>query len=218
MLLSPDVLVLQECENIEKLKTALDSLSYQDIIWQGKNPNKGLAIISFNGYKLAMDKNYNQEIEYVIPVNVTKNANSLKLFNIWAMPHKTKKKSYVGQVWEAIHFYSDSLNFVSILLGDFNSNAIWDHERQPMNHSGVVEFLKKKDIISLYHNQSGEKQGEESQPTIYLLKNKQKPYHLDYCFCSQSLTSNKTNITVGQHADWIKLSDHMPLIINHILF
>jgi len=216
--LNPDLLILQECENEVKLKEALKNVDYNQILWQGKNPHKGVGTISFNSTEISFQADYNPDFEYIIPLLIKSKNRTINLFNIWAMPHKTeKKKSYVGQIWGAVNYYEESLNQDSILIGDFNSNAIWDKKSRVGNHSDVVEFLKEKEITSLYHSLFKAEHGQEKDPTIFLLKNIKKPYHLDYCFASDKLISNKTILQVGAFDDWIKLSDHMPLIIDHLV-
>ena len=130
------------------------------------------------------------------------------------MPHQTRSKGYVGQVWGALQAYTQLEN--AIWIGDFNSNAIWNRERKKGNHGDVVERLRQQGVSSLYHSLLDEQEGEESQPTIYLLKNKEKPFHLDYCFAPNVMITDKTTIEVGQHDDWIKLSDHMPVIVKRL--
>ncbi len=216
--LKPDLLVLQECENELKLKDHLSSLNYNQLIWYGKNPNKGVAVISFNEVNIALNENHNESVEYVVPLKLSINDKEINLFAIWAMPHEeSRARSYVGQIWAAINFYSDLLDKDSMLIGDFNSNAIWDHKRKVGNHTQVIDFLNDKDIYSVYHQLTDTDHGQESHPTLYLTKNIDKPYHMDYCCASKSLFSENTSIEIGVYEDWIKLSDHMPVIIDNIV-
>lgn len=217
--MNPDLLVIQECEHEQKLKKALEGSGFNKIYWIGKNPNKGLGVISRNNIEIETMEIYNPEFEYVLPIKISTKKSTLNLFAIWAMPHESdRKKDYVGQVWAAINYYKKLLDHTSILIGDFNSNAIWDKQGKEGNHSDVVEYLNKRDIKSLYHKEYKVAHGEELDPTIYLLKNLKKPYHLDYCFASANLIGGKTSIEVGKHKDWLKLSDHMPLIIEGLNF
>ena len=216
--MKPDLLVIQECENESKLQKALDQIDYHQIIWYGKNPNKGVAVISFNNIKIELSPDHNPEYEYVIPIKVKVGRRKINLFAIWAMPHKTdRKKNYVGQIWGAINYYKTELKKNSILIGDFNSNAFWDDKYKIGNHSQVVQFLNERKIYSLYHRQENLNHGDEKDPTIYLLKQKTKPYHLDYCFASSKLISEKTTCEIGKHDDWIKLSDHMPVVVKGLM-
>ncbi len=215
---SPDLLIIQECENKDKLQKALEAFQHNEIIWYGRNPHKGLAVISFNKVHIELAEDFNTEYEYVLPIKMKIGRRKINLFAIWAMPHKTdRKKNYVGQVWGAIQYYKSELKKNTILIGDFNSNAFWDNKIKTGNHSDVVNFLNDYKIYSLYHRQEKIKHGDEKDPTIYLLKQISKPYHLDYCFCSQSLIIKTTTIKVGQHNDWIKLSDHMPIIVESLI-
>lgn len=216
--LNPDLIIIQECENDEKLKSHLKSINYSQLIWYCNNPHKGVAIISFNNSQIELNENHNPEFEYIIPVNLKVEKRRINLFCIWAMPHKTERiKRYIGQIWGAINFYSNKLNEDSILIGDFNINAIWDKKKIIGNHSDVVGFLDKKNIHSIYHQKTKLEHGDEQNPTFFLLKQKEKPYHIDYCFASKNLFSNQTTIEIGKYQEWIKLSDHMPLTINNIL-
>jgi len=51
------------------------------------------------------------------------------LFAIWAMNNKENRDArYIGQVWLAINYYEELLNNNTIMIGDFNSNKIWDYK------------------------------------------------------------------------------------------
>lgn len=215
--MKPDILVLQECENIEKLQPLIDNIKYNNLLWYGKNPNKGIAILSFNQCTVEIKKEFDSRYEYIMPLSLTCNDSKINLFCIWAMPHPSdRSKNYVGQIWGAIHHYEKLLNKPSILIGDFNSNSFWDKKIKNGNHTDLVKFLEAKKIRSIYHEKEKLLHGNEKQPTFYLVKNKLKPYHLDYCFSSQQMITDQTKIKVGKYSEWIKLSDHMPLIIENL--
>ncbi len=215
--LKPDLLVLQEVEYKEKLEIALQETGYDQILWFGRNMHKGVAVISFKKLGLKLHRNYNDEFEYIIPLRMRVNDKKINLFCIWAMPHESERaKDYVGQIFGAINFYKSKIKETCILIGDFNSNAIWDKKKRVGNHSDVVDILNQYGIRSIYHLRKKCRHGEEQDPTLYLLKKKEKPYHMDYCFASKELISNRTAIQIGKFEDWIKLSDHMPVIVENI--
>jgi len=183
--LNPDLIVLQECEQKHKIQKALSNYTYNQIIWYGNNVHKGVAIISFKATFIELSQNHNLKYDFIIPIKLVNQKKIINLFGIWAMPNKTDKtKGYIGQIWEAINYYSSVLKSDSILIGDFNSNAIWDKKRRIGNHTDVVNFLDSKNIISIYHENHKCLHGEEPHPTLYLHKNLEKPYHIDYCFVS----------------------------------
>ena len=212
-----DLVVIQECENQHKLVASFKDLKYNEIIWYGKNPNKGIAIISFNEAKIKLRKEFNEDFEYILPIELTLRRKKINLFAIWAMPFKNSPaKSYVGQIWRAVNYYEKLLEKNSILIGDFNSNSIWDNKRKVGNHSSLVELLNNYGIVSLHHHLKKEQHGSETEPTLYLLKQERKPFHIDYCFVPKKFISNKTNIQIGKYKDWITKSDHMPIWIRDL--
>lgn len=215
---SPDILVIQECEHESKYNPQEIIPDYNQFLWIGNNINKGVGIISFNDYHIKISDKYTDRFKYIIPIEVIKPDGTIfNLFALWAMSHKVRAKSYVGQVWGALNHYTSILSDNTVLIGDFNSNQIWDTERKKGNHSDCVKLLAGHNIESLYHRQTAELHGSESTPTIYLLKQMHKPYHLDYCFASQALISNKTAIEIGDPAEWLTRSDHMPLFLTDLL-
>jgi len=210
-------MVIQECEHESKYKPKEIIPDYNQFLWVGDNINKGVGIISFNEYQIKISDRYTKRFKYIIPLEVTTPDGSIfNLFALWAMPHKVRAKSYVGQVWGALKYYKSMLSDDTVLIGDFNSNQIWDAERKKGNHSDCVQLLGSFNIESIYHKQTKELHGAESIPTIYLLKQIHKPYHLDYCFASQSMISDKTTIAIGEPDTWLERSDHMPLFIRQV--
>lgn len=97
-------------------------------------------------------------------------------------------------------------------MGDFNSNSIWDKPKRIWNHSDVVKELENLNIHSLYHCFNNMKQGNEIDPTFFLQKNLNKPYHIDYIFGSPYFKNNLEKIEIGKIENWIPISDHLPMI------
>jgi len=69
---------------------------------------------------------------------------------------------------------------------------------------------------SLYHIKHGEKQGEESNSTYYMYRKETTPQsHVDYALVSDELISRHANsFVLGDHSEWLKHSDHVPLIFD----
>jgi len=214
--LNPDILIVPECENEEKLKFGKLTPEPNDFFWYGDSPNKGIGIFSYSDYEFELLKEFNPKFRYVIPLKVTGENKSFILFAIWAMDNKENSEArYIGQIWLAINYYSDFLlnDSNTILMGDFNSNKIWDYKERVGNHTDVVDKLKKKRIFSLYHKKMQLEYGKEKHPTFYMYRKIEKPYHIDYCFASEEIINCGFDFSIGEVDDWIELSDHMPITI-----
>jgi len=210
----PDIVVVPECEHPDKLKFDTKVLLPKDIFWFGNNHHKGLGVFSYSDYKFELNNIHDPRFRTILPLTVKNENDQFNLFAIWANNPEDKGFQYVGQVWKAINFYSDLLNDKkTILVGDLNSNTIWDKPKREGNHSTVVEFLANKGIHSTYHKFFNQTQGKERHNTLYMYRHKDKPYHLDYCFASNDFIDKLSTVEVGRHAKWCKHSDHTPLIV-----
>ncbi|MGH7732629.1 MAG: hypothetical protein ACREOE_02735 [Gemmatimonadales bacterium] len=101
----------------------------------------------------------------------------------------------------------------TVVLGDLNSNAIWDDEHPPgWNHSGLVELLGGLGLTSAYHHWHREAHGAERRPTFFEYRHAHRPYHLDYCFLPHPWLAHLKRLHLGPFARWTQWSDHLPLI------
>jgi len=210
----PDIVVIPECEHPDKLKFDPGTPLPTDVFWFGNNQHKGLGVFSYTNYKFKLDERHRSEFRTILPLIVTNKKHEFTLFAIWANNPDDRGYQYVGQIWKAINFYASLLkNKRTILVGDFNSNTIWDKPRREGNHSTVVEFLANKGIHSTYHKFFNQLQGNEKHDTLFMYRHKDKSYHIDYCFASNDLIQKLSQVEVGKHKDWCKHSDHTPLIV-----
>lgn len=210
----PDILVVPECEHPDKLKFNAGIAVPSDMLWFGTNQHKGLGIFSYSSFRFKVLRNHNPELKMIIPIAVTGGDVNFTLFAIWANNPGDPDGQYVEQVWKAIHHYDKKLkNKQTILVGDFNSNTIWDRKYRAGNHSNVVKRLQEKGIVSCYHAHHKQTQGKEEHSTFYLYRHKDKPYHLDYCFASTDLADKIESVEIGDHDFWSKYSDHVPVMV-----
>jgi len=210
----PDILIVPECECPDNLIFDIETRKPTDILWFGKNKHKGLAIFSYGKHRFKVLDDHNPNLQMIIPISVTGGEFDFNLFAIWANNPNDPEGQYVEQVWKAIHHYDELLTAKpAILIGDFNSNTIWDRPSRAGDHSNVVKYLADRDIISAYHLHYRQIQGEEQHPTFYLYRHKDKPYHLDYCFVSSAIAEQIQSVEVGEHEFWAKYSDHVPVMV-----
>ncbi|HEX6848327.1 MAG TPA: endonuclease/exonuclease/phosphatase family protein [Chitinophagaceae bacterium] len=210
----PDIAVIPECENPERLKFDKGVLIPHDVFWFGNNQNKGLGVFSYGNYRFKLGDSHNPVYRTILPLTVTNRKFEFTLFAVWANNPLDKGNEYVGQVWKALNFYTDLIrNERTLLVGDFNSNTIWDKPRREGNHSTVVDFLEKKGISSTYHKFFNQTQGKEKHNTLFMYRHRDKSYHIDYCFASEDLIKKISHVEIGKHRHWCKHSDHTPLIV-----
>lgn len=212
----PDIMIIPECENENKLK--FDDLIPRpnDFIWYGENDNKGIGIFSYSGYKFNLLERHNPKYRFILPIEIT-GKNTFYIIAVWAMNERKNnyEQRYIGQVWSGLNYYIDLLEKDILIVGDFNWNKIWDNEKWLTgNLSQIVEFLSNYNISSVYHTINNESFGKETQPTFYLQRKIEKPYHIDYCFIKNRMIRSGIDINIGEYDSWINFSDHMPVVID----
>jgi exodeoxyribonuclease III len=210
----PDILIVAECEHPDKLKFKSGIPSPTDRIWCGNNSNKGLAVFSYNNFKLKLIDLHNPNFKTILPISVKGGRIDFTLFAIWANNPKDPDGRYITQIWKALECYKTILKRKPIILaGDFNSNAIWDRPSRKDNHVMLVEHLERINIHSVYHSHYQQMHGKEEHPTFFLHRNRSKPYHLDYCFASAQLMDKSNSVEIGTYDNWRTLSDHAPVTV-----
>jgi len=220
-----DVLIIQECEDPAK-STSIYREWAGNYLWVGISKNKGIGVFPKKEHvvsKLFWDKTFRilginsdskflswstKDLQLFIPFTIN---NKYTVLGVWTKNVKGDQFDYIGQFWKFLQIHSNDLTGDNIiLLGDFNSNSVWDKYGRWWNHTDVVNDLANMGIKSLYHSQYQEAQGQETIPTFYLYRNKNKPYHIDYVFLSKHLIQ-KSKLSIGSFDKWIRESDHMPL-------
>jgi len=209
----PDLAIIPECESPTKLTFSDVSVEPKNKIWIGENHSKGIGIFSYSDLKITVHEFYDPKFRYVVPLRVRGKEN-FNLIAVWAMNNKEyPPQRYIGQVWLALQKYENLLSDSVLIVGDFNWNTIWDGSRNLAgNLTLIVEFLKSKGISSLYHQFFSEDFGKETQPTFYMQRKIQQPYHIDYCFGSSDFADRLHLFEIGKHETWHQWSDHAPII------
>jgi len=202
-----DILVIQECED-----PALSTHTYREwadeYLWTGESKNKGIGIFSRSGSKLERLDWSDEGLKLFLPCRVN---NLFNLVGVWTKQANSPNFRYIGQLWKYLQLHKDKLSANGLVLcGDLNSNSQWDEWDRWWNHSDVVRELEEINIHSLYHQVTGEEQGKETTPTLFMHRNREKPYHIDYAFISKSL-SKQSYLEIGKPDPWLECSDHMPL-------
>lgn len=206
---STDVLVVQECENTETAAKAYENAGWK-YVWVGDNIHKGLGIFVTKKFSIEKLDWCISGCKYFLPVRINQ---SIAMVGVWAMGGKSKSVSYAGQITRFLDQHKTEIRHDStMIIGDFNSNSIWDKRHKTANHTQNDRRLKSIGLDSLYHVVHSVENGDEKQPTFYLSYDKEKPYHIDYAYLPVNLLA-ESKIDIGLPDRWLKYSDHMPLFI-----
>jgi exonuclease III len=198
----PDLLVIQEASERDIL-----ALNEPFAHWVGRG-HKGLAVIGRRELGYRLDPSFDPDLPWFLPVHV----GSIRLLAVWASV-LTNRLRYVRLMHAAIDRYAAFLDTPNgLIAGDFNSNTVFDRKHGRLTHTTLVDRLANLGYTSLWHHQHVERHGEESRPTFYLYRRRDRTWHLDYAFLGSNLLPD-ARITLGPPEDWLGLSDHLPLLV-----
>lgn len=200
--LLPDVAVLQEVS-----KKDIEGGEYPFAAWVGSNPHKGLGVIGFRPASYRVTEPSDPALPWHIPFSI----DGLNVVALWA--HQlTRDLRYVRVTHEIADRHAGFLGSDrGLIIGDFNSNTIWDSHHPGRNHSMLVDKLGGLGLDSVFHRQERIAHGGEQVKTYFHQWNPQAGHHIDYAFLSSSVDAK---VAVGEPEAWLPHSDHMPLILD----
>lgn len=199
--LKPDIAILAETAERHIAETEAPFKS-----WVGSNPHKGLGVIGFANRSYML-----HETDALLPWHIPFTVDGLNIIGLWAHA-RDKELKYVRVTHEIVKRHADFLTSApSLITGDFNSNTLWDREHPGRNHSMLVQRLEGLGLQSVYHRANGDAHGAETTKTYFHTKKLHFGHHIDYAFLSESCSGS---LAIGNHADWLMYSDHMPLILD----
>lgn len=205
-----DVLIIQECENPALCKSSEYVSWAKNYLWHGLNKNSGLGVFAKEHITLSKLDWPSDTFELFLPFRID---TDLHFIAVWTKQANSPTFQYIGQFWKYLQLNKTLIASTQpVICGDFNSNKIWDKWDRWWNHSDVINELSELGIESLYHTFYSQEQGLEKDATFYLHRNTDKPYHIDYAFLPKNLLP-KASVSVGLQAEWLAVSDHMPLLI-----
>lgn len=208
----PDVAIVSETTRADAEQPTLGS-TLTEVAWVGDSRGKGLAVLGRRG-SFTVHPMHNERIRLVLPI-VVDGAPPLLVLGVWTQADPAlPRHAYVGWLHDAVDRYSALFKeHETILIGDLNSNAIWDAQHRGVSHSDLVSRLSVLGIVSLHHHRSGEADGRETIATYYHQRKPEQPFHIDYCFVSKGLADRVNVFEIGPRDPWLARSDHMPLFV-----
>ena len=173
--------------------------------WTGDNPQKGLGVICKPNVKVEVLQWFNPRLQHFLPLIVE------GYLIIAAWPTKTKQNSpmsYPEIAMNALQEYSPYIKqFPTVISGDMNCYMGQSGETKLFSIQAICDFLGEMNMVSAYHEMSGEALGSESCATYYHQFKKNQPFFIDYTFSSIPVKSFK----IGEWDSYI--SDHVPQFI-----
>jgi exonuclease III len=232
-----DILVIPECREMDMEESGYDkehrnwwgdhkeatdnsgNVNIKNDLGVGVFWKDGITVTQLPQWRETLSKN--NDFRYLIPYKVEGNFELFTLIAVW-----TKNKmdagdplDYVQKAHAAVDHYKSIglLDGRLVLIGDFNSNSIWDNRyRKECNHSALVEKLKQMEINDC--------SGSLEKYNTYFYSYNGKEYSVidDYCFASAkmsesakfSVPDSDKGIPENGTKRWRGLSDHCPIIVD----
>jgi exonuclease III len=205
-----DIYVIQECEDPEQCKHIQYKQWAKNYLWIGDSKNKGLGIFCKGNSQVSINEWEKNGTKHFISAKIN---HDFDLIAVWNHHANSPNFKYIGQFWKYLQVNKSRLDDC-LIVGDFNSNKIWDQWDRGWNHSDVVRELEEIGIRSIYHEFYNLQQGLELHPTFFLQRNPAKPYHIDFVFASKNRFGRIVSCEIGDTSFWLSISDHLPIIVD----
>lgn len=203
--LSVDIAVVQECSRVDAAAEGALFLGPPD-----PRARKGVALLAINPeFKLVEAAQRTPEYWWLLPAEVH-GPEEFNILAVWAYGHRRQPSGLrLHEVLDKWKPFIESRP--TVVVGDFNNSVQWDTVRRP-DHRRTVDALAELGLISAYHERFGTTQGHEAHPTLMWRWNPARPYHIDYMFIPAAWRSRLSAVEVGEASDWLRSSDHMPVV------
>jgi exodeoxyribonuclease-3 len=217
--LRPDIAIVPECANLNRLREKAPGFSPASSIWIGDNHHKGLGVFTFGPYRSEQSAIYQSKFPHIVPLRIS-GPTQFNLLAVWAChAHANSYEARQGPLMRAINKYRAFIqDGPTVVAGDFNDNVLWDKPKKLNNHGMNVGALTSFGLRSAYHQSRDVNQGQEPEATIYWRDRKidGPSYHIDYCFVPDCWIDESLSVKIGDFQEWVAtgLSDHVPLVVD----
>jgi hypothetical protein len=208
--LNPDIAVVPECA--EKLPNQTEhDFSFA---WKGRNSNKGIGVLGFNGWAVE-EITYGPQLPWVLPVRVSYlGRHAFNILAVWTVVRKgISTLSYPQQISELLNVWGKILaEGNTLLVGDFNC-SIQGPSAKP--HQKNLDRLEQLGMVSSYHHALDVGHGDEPERTLRWIGpgKVEYRYNCDFIFVPRKhLPGIKAHVEPLWNGDDPKLSDHQPVV------
>jgi exodeoxyribonuclease-3 len=208
--LNPDIAIVQECSKRDAERAAGETYRAR---WFGDpKQSRGLAIFHKHAWKI--EPKAEPTHNWIVACDVSGPA-EFTLVAVWSCPAPGGEGRYIKLIRDSFDKNKDWFDSPQVVVaGDFNSNCLWDKPPHK-HHASMVSHLEERGLVSAYHSQHPEAQGDESQHTFFMYRRQdKKPFHIDYIFMPTAWVNRVSGFEIGSASDWLKLSDHVPVSVD----
>jgi exodeoxyribonuclease III len=204
--MKPDVAIVPECARPELLKQKAGLFVPEDFRWMSVgNEQKGLGVLAFGSYGLEAPDGVEVDpsLRAMLPLRVT-GPSPFNLLAVWDLgPLSGLSSREQGPLLRAIDRYRGFLQQrPTIVAGDFNNHRGFDKPGRAWNFMQAIPSLQGLGLHSAYHRAHClTHEQDELHPTLFWMRHRDKPYHIDYCFASSPLIDRVTQCSVGAFDD-----------------
>lgn len=189
----------------------LSSFFDYEFTWYGKNPRQGVALAVRRSMALEALPCSPELPANTAPFLIRTDSGVICVLSVWTQPEPT----YAESLQRSLEGYREYLySHDSIVLGDFNASFSLDRRGgRRLQFRDVDNFMRQEfSLRSSWHDYHGEAMGSESMATLYHLRSREKPFHIDYIYVPTNCSIASAEI--GSYSEWKSLSDHRPLTID----
>ncbi len=204
--LAPDVAVVTECARPEVLLRHEPRLGASGIAWAGRNPRKGLAVLSFGSWRVEPAAEAARDLGTVLPVRI-EGGRGFRLVAAWSSPGPPPLRSAI----EALAPFLAT--GPAILAGDFNRSLVRRRRDGSVVPSRLARRIAETGLESAYHAARGVPFGGEPEPTLFVHRGLSWRRHVDHCFLDSGTLRGLRGVSVGPAFPWTLASDHAPLVV-----
>ena len=229
--LDADIYVISECTNPQNPKYS--TKKFQDFqnfskkhLWNESSRKYELSVGIFVKENHNLEKNENSyDDKNFISGNFSSNQCSFNIVGMWPSWSNDQKKGCCAQeILDYLNKHSE-INSNYIIAGDMNIDKLYENQSSVCisKTSEIIKYLNEDEkLFSAYHthlniiNHDKKVMNDKKVMKTYYFQSKGNgTSHVDYVFLNQEIFEIvKVYLGVGEKEDWLKHSDHIPLIVD----
>jgi len=202
--LRPHVAVVQECSRRSSVP------GYRQAAWYGRYEHKGLAVFVADQLSASVIDVAADTARWALPVHLAEA--DLDVVGVWGFTARDEAAPPRGVARDALAGLVPILGRGrAIVLGDFNDGPHFDRDNG-QSFRRTWDALLALGYESVYHRTNHIEYGAEPDSTYFQHRRPGAGFFIDHAFAAAPMLASIVSYQVGQSADWMDASDHVPLV------